>query len=458
MSRPKFVSFVLLVLCVFASPLFAQGKKLPATQADSPIVDFLVGSSVGSASAYERDVAIFRSAHKLKGSALWARATSVLKDRASPEERFLGSFGLAIDSTSTPATLELLEMIRVRLEEVKHPVVDGYKKNRPFVYLSTLGGSCILEDESRLADDGPYFSGASARDWGWALVLAEISPERRGAVLGRGHELGLFRVICGLDWQSDVEAAQKLAAAVVDQLFHDRKFQRALNRAKREIALLRESKAEPVAPLMSMGTKTIPPGFVRVSEFVPDVLLDIRYYSSYNFVGARVDGYRVPVAILVRDAARALARAAYLARECGYVLRVFDGYRPQMAVDHFVRWAKDQDDKRTKDIFYPDVDKSDLFSRGYIMEKSGHTRGATVDLTLVEISTGREVDMGSPFDFFGPVSHHGASGISVEQARNRAILRSIMQMAGFVPYEKEWWHYTLANEPYPETYFKFPID
>jgi D-alanyl-D-alanine dipeptidase len=196
--------------------------------------------------------------------------------------------------------------------------------------------------------------------------------------------------------------------------------------------------------------------FVEVTALVPDALLDIRYYSAFNSVGSRIDGYDYPIALLARPAAEALALAASAARERGYVLRVFDAYRPQAAVDHFVRWAEDLSDQALKNVFYPDVDKSLLFAQGYIASKSGHSRGATVDLTLVERANGRELDMGSPFDFFGPISHHGAAGLTREQAANRELLKSIMEAAGFRPYAEEWWHYTLADEPYPNTYFNFP--
>jgi len=142
------------------------------------------------------------------------------------------------------------------------------------------------------------------------------------------------------------------------------------------------------------------------------------------------------------------------------VLKVFDAYRPQRAVDHFVRWARDPGDERMKHAFYPDVDTSRLFPDGYIAERSGHSRGSTIDLSIVEVSTGREVWMGTPFDFFGPASHHGAGeaeGIAPEDAANRLVLRDAMVRAGFTPYAEEWWHYTLAGEPYPETYFDFPV-
>ena len=205
------------------------------------------------------------------------------------------------------------------------------------------------------------------------------------------------------------------------------------------------------------GHAALPDGFVYVAEAVPDVLLEIRYYSSYNFVCARVDGYKAPVAVLSTEAATALRRAAEASAARGYVLKIFDAYRPQMAVDHFVRWASEVRDTKCKDIFYPKTDKARLFKLGYIAAKSGHSRGSTVDLTLVDRLSGKELDMGSPFDFFGPISHHGTTLITPEQAANRVILQTIMQESGFKPYAKEWWHYTLDNEPYPDTYFTFEL-
>ena len=201
----------------------------------------------------------------------------------------------------------------------------------------------------------------------------------------------------------------------------------------------------------------MPDGFVHVTDLAPDALLDIRYYSAFNFAGTRIDGYQAPNAILSRPAAEALVRVAAAACERGYVLRIFDAYRPQAAVDHFVRWAEDPLDQTLKNIFYPEVDKNRLFELNYIAQKSGHSRGATVDLTLVDRISGQELDMGSPFDFFGPISHHGTPLITPAQSANRAILQTLMQENGFKPYAEEWWHYTLEDEPYPDTYFNFPV-
>lgn len=201
----------------------------------------------------------------------------------------------------------------------------------------------------------------------------------------------------------------------------------------------------------------LPEGFVYVHEVIETAQLDVRYYGENNFVGTRIDGYEKPVAILTEEAAAALKKAADSLEEQGYYIKIFDAYRPQRAVDHFIRWAKDLDDVKMKEQFYPEVDKPKLFELGYIAEKSGHSRGSTVDLTLVDIETNEELDMGSGFDFFGSISNHGTDLITPEQERNRNILRDAMVAAGFKIYPEEWWHYTLEDEPYPDTYFNFPV-
>lgn len=199
-------------------------------------------------------------------------------------------------------------------------------------------------------------------------------------------------------------------------------------------------------------------GFVLVSEAVPDVILEIRYHSTFNFVGERVEGYEHPVAILTREAASALKQASDAAMALGYRLKVYDAFRPQRAVDHFVRWAQDTADVRMKPYFYPEVEKTRLFDEGYIARKSGHSRGSTVDVTLVDMMTGVDIDMGGAFDYFGERSHPGCKeGLTEKQIANRMLLQRLMVEAGFRPLDTEWWHFTLVSEPYPDTYFDFPL-
>jgi D-alanyl-D-alanine dipeptidase/L,D-peptidoglycan transpeptidase YkuD (ErfK/YbiS/YcfS/YnhG family) len=201
-----------------------------------------------------------------------------------------------------------------------------------------------------------------------------------------------------------------------------------------------------------------PAGFVRVSDLIPDMEEDIRYAGENNFVGEAIDGYEAPEAILTIEAAVALKRAADELRERGFVIKIFDAYRPARAVARFVRWGKNLRDLKMKEIFYPDKDKSVLFKEGYISGKSRHSGGSTVDLTLADRETGVEIDMGSPFDFFGEISRPGSKLVTPEQSANRKILRDAMIAAGFKPVSTEWWHFTLENEPYPKKTFDFPVD
>ena len=197
--------------------------------------------------------------------------------------------------------------------------------------------------------------------------------------------------------------------------------------------------------------------FVEITDVVPDAILEIRYYSTYNFVGARVDGYERPIALITRKAADSLRVAADELKAQGYLLKIWDAYRPQTAVNHFIRWAEDLQDTTMKAVFYPMVDKSLLFEQQYIMARSGHSRGSTVDLTLLCAATGKELDMGSPFDWFGTESHPDYTALTPEQIANRHILWDAMLRHGFKMIDSEWWHFTLIDEPYPDTYFDFAI-
>ena len=198
-------------------------------------------------------------------------------------------------------------------------------------------------------------------------------------------------------------------------------------------------------------------GFVVLSEQVPGIIQEIRYHSTYNFIGERIDGYEEPVALLTKEAARALKTVSNEAMVMGYRLKVYDAYRPACAVKHFVLWGIEDQDIRMKPYFYPELEKQELFAKGYIAKQSGHSRGSTIDLTLFDMKTGKEVDMGGPFDYFGELSHPDFKGITDEQYNNRMRLRNLMTRNGFVPIDCEWWHFTLDNEPYPDTYFEFPV-
>jgi len=221
-----------------------------------------------------------------------------------------------------------------------------------------------------------------------------------------------------------------------------------------------------------------PIGFVHVNEVIPDAILEIRYSTTFNFTGERIHGYERPTALLTKEAAAALKAVSDDVKKQGFRIKIYDAYRPQRAVTHFVKWAKDMDNMQMKAYFYPNVDKSRLFADGYIAEKSGHSRGSTVDLTLFDMASGKDVDMGGNFDWFGRESHpdwcgdtktgqytgsfpgstppHGGQ-INAVQFRNRMILRQAMMRHGFKPYPEEWWHFTLENEPFPETYFDDPV-
>lgn len=198
-------------------------------------------------------------------------------------------------------------------------------------------------------------------------------------------------------------------------------------------------------------------GFVVLAEKVPAVIQEIRYYSTYNFIGDRINGYEEPQALITKEAARALLAVSNEMNVKGYRLKIYDAYRPACAVKHFVMWGIEDLDLRMKPFFYPDLDKRDLFAKGYIASKSSHSRGSTVDLTLLDMKTGREIDMGSPFDLFDEISHPDSDAVTPEQRANRMLLQDAMERNGFAPIDCEWWHFTLKNEPYPDTYFDFPV-
>ena len=200
-----------------------------------------------------------------------------------------------------------------------------------------------------------------------------------------------------------------------------------------------------------------PSGFVLLADYVPHIVQEIRYYSTYNFIGERIDGYEEPCALLTKEAARALKSVSNEFAVQGLRLKVFDAYRPARAVRQFVLWGIEDQDIRMKPYFYPDLQKQELFSGGYIAKKSSHSRGSAIDLTLLNMETGKEIDMGGPFDFFGELSHPDFKGITDEQFENRMNLQRVMIRNGFAPIDCEWWHFCLEDEPYPDTYFEFPV-
>lgn len=197
-------------------------------------------------------------------------------------------------------------------------------------------------------------------------------------------------------------------------------------------------------------------GFVKVSSLIDDVAYDMRYYSPNNFTGNKIMGYKAPVAYMTKEGAKALSVAAADLRNKGYRLLIWDTYRPQKAVDNFVVWINNPNDEGDK-TFYPDLKKLDLVKGGYIATKSSHTRGSTVDLTLIK-KDGSFVDMGGAFDLFSEISHPDYKKLTRAQKKNRKILHDAMINAGFEGIDSEWWHFTLKNEPFPDTYFDFDIE
>ena len=209
--------------------------------------------------------------------------------------------------------------------------------------------------------------------------------------------------------------------------------------------------------VLPAAAQTRPPGIVDASTLVPNLVIDMRYLGSDNFVGKPIDGYEKPICYLTREAAAALAAVARDLAPQGLAIKAFDCYRPVRAVAHFVRWARDLRDEARKADYYPQVEKRNLFRDGYIAARSGHSRGSTLDMTLVRRDGGKELDMGTPFDFFSSRSAPGDKSVSAEAQANRKLLADAMRRRGFTPYSKEWWHFTLRNEPFPNTFFDFPV-
>ena len=209
---------------------------------------------------------------------------------------------------------------------------------------------------------------------------------------------------------------------------------------------------------VSFSMSQVPKGFVDIEKEIPSIVIELRYFGSDNFVGTPIDGYNAPRAYLTKEAAIALKNVQTELATYGLSIKIFDSYRPQTAVNHFIRWARDLNDTINKQRFYPDVDKRNLFKEEYIASRSGHSRGSTLDITLVDLKTCEELDMGSPYDFFGRESWVENPELTAQQRANRMLLQTIMSKHGFRNYPKEWWHFTLRGEPFPETYFDFQVD
>ncbi len=231
---------------------------------------------------------------------------------------------------------------------------------------------------------------------------------------------------------------------------------------------------------LQLNSQNIPAGFVEIRQVIPDIALDLRYHTNHNFLGIPVEGYQTDKCYITKAAADSLAKVQSELKKFNLSLKIYDAYRPQRAVNHFVRWAKNLVDTLTKKEFYPTVDKSRLFIDGYIAEKSGHSRGSTVDLTVVPVSLPSQpefdvnnqcecykpigerfrdnsLDMGTGFDCFSELSHTENPNLTPQQRANRLLLKSLMEKYGFKNLADEWWHYTLKNEPFPHTYFDFEI-
>jgi D-alanyl-D-alanine dipeptidase len=201
----------------------------------------------------------------------------------------------------------------------------------------------------------------------------------------------------------------------------------------------------------------LPEGFVYIDDIITEISIELRYAGNNNFIGQRIDGYESGRCIITADAAYALKRAQNNLKLFGLGLKIYDAYRPQRAVDHFIRWANDTTDIKMKEQYYPSVRKSELFAKGYLSRKSGHSRGSTVDITLIDLASGEELDMGSPYDFFDEKSNTLYSGISAQQRANRLLLKWVMTEFGFSSIFSEWWHFTLQNEHFNYIYFDFVI-
>ena len=201
----------------------------------------------------------------------------------------------------------------------------------------------------------------------------------------------------------------------------------------------------------------LPEGFVYAKDVIPDIQLELRYCTNNNFIGKPIDGYYKAASIMTTETAQALKAVQNELKQSNLSIKIFDSYRPQRAVNHFWKWAKNINDTLMKAQFYPSVDKRNLFKDGYIATRSRHSSGSTLDVTIVDLKTTKELDMGTPYDYFGEESWVLHTNLTEEQKANRLLLQTVMKKHGFRNYPKEWWHFTLRNEPFKNQYFDFPV-
>ena len=437
---------IVTVLSVFLCVWTAQAQETYFTTEELPdLIKSLPAPPEKGSPAFKYDIQRYKWGKRQRNNP--ERAAMARRDAVWSYEALLAElsvpFGLTLSETGTPEIWKVVVNSLATTDQMRVAPKAYYNRTRPFVYFKE---KAFLEDDAQFSGEGSYPSGHTMRSWTAALVLAEINPAAADAIFARAWECGISRVISGAHWQSDVDATRLGASIGYSCLQTSGVFRAQMEKAQEEFRRLTQAEGQ-------QGREY----FVSLTEAVPDAILEIRYFSTYNFVGERIDGYLAPTALMTREAADSLKAVSDDVMRLGYRLKIYDAYRPQCAVDHFVRWAADVADTTMRRYFYPDVDKSLLFEKGYIYEKSGHTRGSTVDLTLFDMTTEKEVDMGGTFDWFGLESHPDYRDITEEQFANRMILRQAMLRHGFNPLDEEWWHFTLKNEPFPDTYFTFPV-
>ena len=439
-----FSTIVLAALCLWS--VRAQENQLYFTTEELPdLIQCLPAPPEKGSPAFKYDVQRYKWGKAQRSDA--NRVAMAIRDAVWTYEALLAEFdvpfGIAVSKDATPQMWTLMETSLRTVDQIRVAPKAHFHRIRPFEY---FGEPTLTGEDDVLRGEGSYPSGHTIRSWLTAMLLAEINPAAANAIYARAWLYGESRVIAGAHWQSDVDASRVAASIGYSRLQTSASFRAQMVLAQDEFRQLTQASAQ-------QGREH----FVSLAEAVPDAILEIRYFATYNFVGKRIDGYLAPTALMARQAADSLRAVSDDVMRLGYRLKIYDAYRPQCAVDHFVRWAADVADTTMRRYFYPNVDKSRLFELEYIMAKSGHTRGSTVDLTLFDMTTEKEVDMGGTFDWFGDESHPDYRGITEEQFANRMILREAMLRHGFKPLDSEWWHFTLKDEPFPSTYFTFPV-